>query len=254
MIINILVILIYFSLFFLVGTFLKNNSIVDIGWGIGFVLVSWISLFLDSSIYLGQIIMTILITIWGLRLFSHIFFRNVGAGEDFRYVNFRKAWGKWVIPRSYFQIYLLQGLFMFLILLPVSFRVSQNNDSILFVVLGLIIWVVGFLFESIGDYQLKIYKSDPSNKGKLMTTGLWKYTRHPNYFGEATLWWGIFVISLPNPITLSSLIGIIGPITITVLLLFVSGVPMLEKAMIKRPGYAEYAHQTNKFVPWFPKK
>ena len=117
--------------------------------------------------------------------------------------------------------------------------------------LGLVIWITGFIFESVGDKQLAVFLKNPDNRSKVIQSGLWKYTRHPNYFGEATMWWGIFVLALSVPLGWS---GIISPLTITFMLLFVSGVPMLEKKMMENPEFREYAKVTSKFIPWFPKK
>lgn len=248
----VLLIITYFTLFFVIGTVRKNNSIVDIGWGTGFVLVAFYSLLMDTDRQLGQIIMTCLITIWGVRLFYHIFRRNHGKPEDFRYAAFRRDWGKWLIPRAFFQIYLLQGVFLYLISLSVILTSTQSTltDPVL-LIFGILIWATGFSFEAVGDYQLKLFVSNPDNRGKLLTTGLWKYTRHPNYFGEATVWWGIFLIALSCG---ASPFAVISPLTITLLLLFVSGVPMLQKSMKKKPGFAEYARRTSLFLPWFPRK
>jgi steroid 5-alpha reductase family enzyme len=247
-----ILIFLYFTIFFITGTVLKNNSIVDIGWGIGFVIVAWYVLITRADLTAPRLLITFLISVWGLRLFYHILKRNFGKGEDFRYAKWREEWGKWVIPRAFIQVYMLQGLFMYIISLPVALLnsdVYRLNTALL--IIGLLVWLVGFFFEAVGDYQLKVFVGDSSNRGKLMMTGLWKYTRHPNYFGEATMWWGIFLISLGGG---ASLIGVISPLTITFLLLFVSGVPLLEKSMKKKPGYEEYAHKTSVFIPWFPKK
>jgi steroid 5-alpha reductase family enzyme len=248
----ILLIFIYFSLFFLVGTIIKNNSIVDIGWGIGFVIVAWYTYLSDSSVVVGQFIMTLLISLWGLRLFYHIAKRNLGKGEDFRYIAFRKSWGKWVVPRAFLQVYILQGFFMYLISLSVILTAYQGTEvAPLSLMPGVLLWFIGFFFEAIGDYQLRLFLRDTSNKGKLMTTGLWSFTRHPNYFGEAAMWWGIFLIAIVSGAPAWT---ILSPVVITLLLLFVSGVPLLEKSMKKKPGFKEYASRTNKFFPWFPKK
>ena len=247
-----IIILAYFSVLFVIGTMRKNNSIVDIGWGIGFVILAWSLLILRLPLSLVRTTITLLVTLWGVRLFYHILKRNHGKPEDFRYVAFRKAWGKWVVPRAFFQIYMLQGLLMFLIALPYILQGGTSGGvQIALYVIGLIVFAIGFTFESVGDAQLKAFLRDPANKGKIMTGGLWRYTRHPNYFGEATIWWGIFLIALSGGV---SPLAVIGPITITVLLLFVSGVPLLEKSMKNRPGFAEYARQTSIFFPWFPKK
>lgn len=247
-----IIIAVYFSVLFLIGTGLRNNSIVDIGWGIGFVLLAWILLFLRPPAALVRVSVTLLVSLWGLRLFYHILKRNRGKPEDFRYVAFRKAWGKWAVPRAFLQVYMLQGVLMFMIALPFILEGSDpaRVNAVLFG-LGLLIFLIGFTFESVGDAQLKAFIRDPANKGKIMTSGLWRYTRHPNYFGEATLWWGIFLIALSGGVSPAA---ILGPVTITVLLLFVSGVPLLERDMKNREGYPEYAQKTSIFFPWFPKK
>jgi steroid 5-alpha reductase family enzyme len=242
----------YFFLFFLLGTMLRNNGVVDVGWGLGFVVTAWLLLLLHPPLTLARATMTLLITLWGLRLFAHILRRNLGKPEDFRYAAFRRAWGRWVVPRAFLQVYMLQGVFMYLISLPVilTVGVSAPANPLLFG-LGLAVFACGFAFEAVGDVQLRTFLRDPNNRGKLMTGGMWRYTRHPNYFGEATMWWGIFLIAVSGG---ASLLTALSPITITLLLLFVSGVPLLEKSMKNRPGYAAYAAQTSVFFPWFPKK
>lgn len=247
-----IIIFLYFSALFVVGTILKNNSIVDIGWGIGFVILAWMLFVLRLPVSLVRLSITLLVSLWGLRLFYHILKRNHGKPEDFRYVAFRKAWGKWVVPRAFLQVYMLQGVLMFLIALPfILLEGTTEPVNPLLFALGILVFATGFAFESIGDAQLKDFLGDAANRGKIMTRGLWRYTRHPNYFGEATLWWGIFLLALSGGVTP---FAVIGPVTITLLLLFVSGVPLLEKSMKDRPGYAEYAQKTSIFVPWFPKR
>ena len=242
----------YFSIFFVIGTVRKNNGVVDIGWGLGFVVVAWSMLLLRLPATLAQWSIVLLITLWGLRLFIHILRRNHGKAEDFRYAAFRKAWGKWVVPRAFLQVYMLQGVLMFLVALPAILKpvVATPTQPWLYFA-GLVVFAIGFGFETIGDRQLAVFLQDSTNRGTLMTRGLWRYTRHPNYFGEATLWWGLSLLALSGG---ASWVVFISPITITLLLLFVSGVPMLEKSMQGRPGYAQYAHQTSIFFPWFPRK
>ena len=252
MITSILLIWMYVTIFFVVGTAKRNNSIIDIAWGIGFVIVSLFSLLTDSNLQLNQIIMSLLVSIWGLRLFYHILLRNKGKAEDFRYAEFRKNWGKWVIPRAYAQVYLLQGFFLFIIALPLLLvRETSNKPNLALLVVGMLIWLLGFFFEAMGDFQLKQFLSLETNRGKIISTGLWKYTRHPNYFGEATMWWGIFLLGLSGGV---SVFSILSPLTITFLLLFVSGIPLLEKSMKNKPGFEEYMRKTSIFIPWFPKK
>jgi len=240
------VIFTYFFMLFILGQILKNNSIVDIAWGFGFVVIAWYS-YLRGNRSPNASITLVLVTIWGLRLFYHIAKRNIGKPEDFRYVNFRKKWGDH-FPRlkAFLHVYMLQMVMMLMV--STSFLSNHvNNDTSLSSLsfIGLGVWLFGFYFEAVGDYQLKKFINDKSNKGKLMVTGLYKYTRHPNYFGEAVMWWGIFLIGLTNPTWWS----IIGPITITVLVRFVSGVPMLEKKYADREDFKAYAKVTNIFIP-----
>lgn len=250
-----ILIFIYFFLFFIVATIIKDNSIVDMGWGIGFVLVA-VYLFFQTKQYAPLAVITVLTSIWGIRLFYHILKRNHRKGEDFRYRKWREEWGKYVVPRAFLQVFMLQGAFMYIISLSAILTAEQAKKpteemNLLLLGIGVGIWCLGFCFEALGDYQLKRFIGNPSNKGLLMNQGLWKYTRHPNYFGEAILWWGIFLIALSGG---ASVFAILSPITITMLLLFVSGVPLLEKAMKDRPGYQEYSRKTSVFIPWFPKK
>lgn len=249
---TIILVSLYFFVLFVVAQIIKNNSIVDIAWGLGFVLIAVHSLIIGRHFTVRGILVTLLVCIWGIRLSYHITKRNWGKEEDFRYANWRREWGKWVTIRAFFQIFMLQGVMMLVISYPlVLITQSPASGFTLLDGLGLAIWVIGFLFEAIGDKQLATFIKDTSNKGKIIRTGLWKYTRHPNYFGEATMWWGIFVIGLSLD---NGWVNIVSPLTITYLLLFVSGVPMLEKKFKDHPEFIEYAKVTNKFFPWFPKK
>lgn len=242
---------IYFSIFFVVGTIIKNNSIVDMGWGIGFVIIAWFTTWTSGSKFLPNIIITIMITIWGVRLFAHIMKRNLGRPEDFRYANWRREWGQWVIPRAFLQVYMLQGIFMLIVASPIIILNSKQSSTFTWTTtLGIIIWITGFYFESLGDYQLEQFKKNPENKGKILNTGLWKYSRHPNYFGESTMWWGIGLAAFGSG---AGFMSFIGPAVITYMLLFVSGVPMLEKSFAKRPGYQAYKAVTSVFFPLPPK-
>jgi len=251
-----LVIFIYFTIFFMIATLIKNNSIVDIGWGLGFVVVAWVLFFFgDPAVHtLEKVIINVMVSFWGLRLFYHILKRNAFQEEDFRYKKWREDWGQWVILRAFFQVFMLQGLFMYVIGSGVFYiNMLEEANTILWwlITIGLVIWLLGYLFEIIGDQQLKKFIARKDKDKKLMTEGLWQYTRHPNYFGESLLWWGIFitVIGLNAPIAF-----VVSPIAITVLLRFVSGVPLLEKRMSQRQGWDAYAKKTNAFFPWFPKE
>jgi steroid 5-alpha reductase family enzyme len=181
----------------------------------------------------------------------HIAKRSKGKEEDFRYKKWRKEWGRYLLIRSYLQVYVLQGFFMMLISLPiliVGFSTPQSLNA--FSIIGLFMWLIGFAFEAIGDYQLSVFIKNKKNKTDIMQTGLWRYTRHPNYFGEVLLWWGIFVITLPLQ---NGFLGIISPLTITFLLLYVSGIPMLEAKYKDNALFQEYKRRTSAFFPLLPK-
>lgn len=243
---------IYMTLFFIVAQIKKNNSIVDIGWGIGFVIIAFYTLYINGNYNPRSILVTALVVIWGMRLFYHILKRNLGKSEDFRYAAWRKEWGKWLVPRAFFQVFMLQGAIMLVVAYPIIMNNDRSIGSLGYgEIIGLGIWIVGFIFEALGDKQLKEFIADKKNKGKIMKEGLWKYTRHPNYFGEATMWWGIFIISFSSK---SGIYGIISPITITLMLLYVSGVPMLEEHYKDNKEFQDYAKVTSKFIPWCTKK
>lgn len=245
------ILFIYMNVWFVVSLVKKRNDVADIAWGWGFVLLAWASFFLSKFFSWQSILVNILITIWGFRLALHIYARHRGKQEDYRYLEWRKQWGKWFFVRSYLQVFMLQGIFLFLIALPAIFLNLHSTFFSVFGIIGLLVWVAGFFFETVGDYQLSRFIKNPDNKGKIMQTGLWQYTRHPNYFGEVTQWWGIFVIVLSVP---GSLATIIGPITISVLILFVSGIPLLEKKYTGNADFENYKKRTSVFFPWFVKK
>lgn len=243
---------VYMTAVFLVAIRIKDNSIVDVAWGPGFILIGLTTLLLRPGVEVRHIIVIGLTAAWGLRLAVHIFFRNLGRGEDFRYAKWRRDWGNWFIPRSFFQIFMLQGFFMLIIGSPVVV-VNRSAEEGLTVLdgLGVLLWLAGFFFETVGDYQLKRFKQKPESRGKIMMSGLWRYTRHPNYFGEASLWWGIFLIALNVP---GGWAAVLSPLTISFLLLKVSGVTMLEKKYAGNEEFAVYAGRTSAFFPWFPRK
>ncbi len=247
-----LVLFCYMSFWFLLSIVKKRNDVADTAWGLGFVLLTWVSFFLAQNIDMRVIAVNTLVTVWGVRLAWHIHKRNKGKAEDYRYKAWRDEWGKWFYVRSYLQVYLLQGLFLFMIVSPVLI-INKNSFGSLGVLdfVGIAVWLFGFMFESVGDAQLKNFIANPENKGKLMREGLWQYTRHPNYFGEVTQWWGLWLVSLS---VTNGLYFAFGPLTITFLILKVSGVPMLEKKMEENPEFAEYKRQTSVFIPWFKSK
>jgi steroid 5-alpha reductase family enzyme len=242
----------YMTAVFLLALILKDNSIVDVAWGPGFFLVVLIVLLRASGAGTRFDLTAALVTVWGFRLAAHIFLRRRGKGEDFRYAQWRRSWGRWFILRSFFQIYVLQGLFLLVIAYPLILIGSAAPSPLgALDFAGLAVWLVGFAFEAIGDWQLARFVMNKDNRGRLMTSGLWRYSRHPNYFGEAAMWWGIFLIALAVP---GGWRGIVSPLFITFLLLKVSGVPMLEKKYAGHPDWPDYARRTSVFVPWFPRR
>lgn len=246
-------VLLFMSVLFIVAQLLKDNSIVDIGWGIGFILIALLILVQYKVLSARSVIVTLLVILWGLRLAIHILLRNRGRGEDLRYAKWRRDWGRLFILRSYFQIFILQGLLMMIIAAPVITVNSSLSSSLrISDFAGLMIWTAGFLFEAVGDWQLARFKRNPDNRGAVMDKGLWRYTRHPNYFGEVMIWWGFFLLALGVP---KGWITFISPVLITFLLLRISGVTMLESALHDRkPGYREYVERTSVFIPWFPRR
>ncbi len=237
------------SLIYVLAWIKKDNSIVDIAWGIGFILVAILTFFLETGFVTRHILVTTMIFLWASRLATHISIRNKGRGEDFRYAKWRKDWGKWFFIRSFFQIYMLQGFLLLIIAYPVMLINHSEEAGIVFLdILGLFIWLIGFFFEAVGDYQLLKFKGKVENKGKIITRGLWRYTRHPNYFGETVMWWGIFLIALS---VRTGWTAIVSPMIITFLLLRVSGIAMLEKKYVGNKEFEEYAKRTSAFFPWF---
>jgi len=229
---------------------LKNSSIVDIFWGTGFALINLLAYFYSQQ-SIQQSLFTIIVTLWGLRLSIHIFLRNHGKPEDFRYAQWRKEQGArwWWI--SFFKVFLLQGVLMLIIASPLlAVQTVANVSSFTVVnVIGFVVWALGFFFEAVGDYQLARFKSDPQHHGKLFTSGLWRYSRHPNYFGDTMQWWGFYILAAASGYWWT----IFSPAIITLLLLRVSGVTLLEKTMKTRHGYEEYIQTTNAFIPWIPR-
>jgi len=246
-----LLILGYMSLWFIVSLITKRNDVADIAWGLGFVLVSWTALSFSDVVSQQGLLVASLVTVWGVRLAIHIARRNWGRPEDYRYSAWRAAWGRWFYLRSFAQVYVLQGALMFLIALPTVFVMQNGGDVTLLTAIGVAVWLMGFLFEVVGDAQLAQFIRNPENKGRLLRTGLWRFTRHPNYFGEVALWWGIWLIAASLP---GGLFTVVGPLTISILILKISGVPLLEEKMKNNPEFAEYARTTSVFIPWFVKK
>lgn len=241
----------YVNVIHLIALLKKDNGIMDAAWGPGFVLLAWFTTLAGGGAEPRRLLLAALVTLWGLRLCVHILIRNAGRGEDFRYRNWRETWGRWFYVRSYLQIFMLQGFFMVVVAMPVIVTGANAGGSLGWLdALGCLVWLTGFGFEALGDYQLLRFMKDAANKGRVMRYGVWRYTRHPNYFGEALLWWGCFLIAASVP---GGFWALVSPVVIAWLLLCVSGIPMLEAKYAGRPEYQAYQKSTSAFFPWFPK-
>lgn len=247
------VILSLMTLLWLISILIKNVSIVDIFWGFGFVVAGAVYYLLTDGNEFRKNLLMAMVTLWGLRLSIYLAWRNHGKGEDFRYRKFRKDYGEnryWWI--SFFQTFLLQGILMWLISAPLlGAQYYQGNGPGTLDFIGIFFWITGFVFETGGDLQLARFKADPANKGKVLNRGFWRYTRHPNYFGDAAVWSGFGLLCL----SAGGYWQILGSVLMTVLIIKVSGVALLEKTLKEtRPEYREYIEKTSAFIPWFPKK
>lgn len=231
----------------------RDASIVDSFWGLGFILIAWLTCYQADGFKDRSLLIALLVTIWGLRLSIYITRRNWGKGEDPRYRAMRAKYGAKFPLKSLWIVFGLQAVLMWIIALAAQIgQISSQPEYFTWLdLVGVLFWYTGFIFEAGGDWQMAKFKSDPANRGKVMDQGFWKYTRHPNYFGETLIWWGIFLVALSTP---SGLFALISPVLITFLLLRVSGVTMLEKGLVKtKPEYEEYIRSTSAFFPWFPK-
>lgn len=237
----------------IVTLFARKASYVDTFWGLGFILAAVCSLPAERSPTVRGELLIVLTSVWALRLSSYVAWRNWGEPEDHRYAEMREHHGArfwWV---SLFTVFLLQSLLLGIVSLPIQAGVASAEDESLSLLdgFGLGVWALGMFFETVGDWQLARFKADPANKGRVMNRGLWRYTRHPNYFGECCVWWGFFLFGFAGGAPWT----IISPILMTFLLLRVSGVSLLERSIVeRRPEYAEYQRRTSAFIPWIPKE
>ena len=238
----------------IVSIIIKNVSIIDIFWGLGFAITGGYYFTNSHGNESRKLILMMMLAIWGLRLSVYLAWRNLGKGEDFRYREFRRKYGMkryWWI--SFFQTFLLQGLLMWLISAPLLGAQYYGQASPFGIIdfAGVALWIIGFTFEAGGDLQLALFKADPSNKGKVLDKGFWRYTRHPNYFGDSAVWWGYGLICLAS----GSYLPAVGSLLMTALIVKVSGVALLEKSLKdQKPQYKDYTETTSAFFPWFPKK
>lgn len=238
--------LVLIHVFYLLAIKQKNLSVIDTAWSLGFILISLTGTWLSHFENTHENILALMVFIWGLRLSLFIHFRNHGKGEDFRYANWRKEWGERTNLIAYFKVYLLQFVLMIVVALPILAIHHSSSENWTFINwTGVVIWFVGLSWEAVADYQKSAFKKIPGNQHKLCQKGLWSLSRHPNYFGEAFLWWGIGLTAFDS----NSWWGLIGPAFLTFLLRYVSGVPLLEAKHVHNPEYQIYASQIPVMIP-----
>ena len=240
-----------FVLLWVISVIVRDASIVDPFWGSAFVLIAWVAYFAGDDPGTRQLLVPILVSVWGLRLTLYLSIRNLGKGEDYRYQAMRRRWGGRFAWVSLGTVFLLQAALSWVVSLPTQVTQTVNDTVGILAFVGIALWAVGLFFETVGDWQLARFKADADNAGKVMDRGLWRYTRHPNYFGDFCVWWGLFLVSFTG---FEMWWTVIGPIVMSTLLMRVSGVTLLEKTIGKRrPGYEEYARRTSAFFPRPPR-
>ena len=238
----------------LVSLRLQNASIIDLVWGFGFVLIAWTVFIYQGSYSITSFLLPCLTTIWGLRLSVYLAWRNHRKPEDYRYQEMREKWREKFPLVSLLTVFCMQGIVMWLVSLPVQYGIAvadYQSKRLSITTLGVTIWAVGLFFETIGDWQLSKFRGNRCDRNAVLDTGLWRYTRHPNYFGDFLVWWGLFIVSISLG---AAWWTILGPVIMSVFLLRISGVSLLEKNLTaNKPGYAEYIQRTNAFFPWLPR-
>lgn len=242
------VVLTYMTYAFFVASGKEKNSIVDIAWGVGFILASFVAFAINDTMHPRKVLISALVFVWGLRLAVYMWTRVHGKPEELRYQRFRTSEGRYSMGRSFFWVFMVQGILSLLIAVPVIFVNTYGGPSLGWLdVIGTMVWGAGFFLEAMSDYQLSRFKRKPSNKEHLLMSGLWRYSRHPNYLGEILMWWGVFVIALSVPGAIATAIG---PTLLTMLLLRVSGIPLVEPRLARYRDYDRYVKQTPLLIPW----
>lgn len=239
-------VLIFVNIFFLIAVARKNFAVIDIGWGLGFILISLIA-YLHHPLSFKNAVLLLAVVFWGTRLALYIFNRGRGKGEDHRYAKFREEWQPYPNLQAWIKVFMFQGILMMVVTLPVTVGMTFESKNMSFInYLGVYLWIGGFTFEVMSDHYLNWWKTQPENKGKICTTGPWRYSRFPNYFGEISLWYGVYLMAFEP----KSWWTIIGPITINFLIVKVTGIPLLEKHYANRSEYQEYAKRVPRLIPF----
>lgn len=226
-------------------------AVVDVTWGLGFVVIAWVAALVGDGDLTRRLLLAAMVTVWGGRLAWHVHRRNHGGGEDPRYL---ELLGKPINDGGFTlairKVFLVQGIALWFVSLPVQVAAAMEVDSAALIYVGAAVWLLGMVFETVGDAQLAAYKRDP-DRGPVMDRGLWAWTRHPNYFGDACVWWGIWLIACAS---WPGLLTVLSPAAMTYFLVVGTGAKLLERTMMKRPGYAEYAARTPMFIPRPPRR
>lgn len=239
---------------FAIARAVGKHAVVDVAWGLGFVVVAFTAFLVSAGDgdAVRRTVVLVLVAAWGIRLGTHIALRSRGKGEDPRYEDLMKKASGNPHLHAFTRIYLTQGALMWFISLPVQVAMFQTEGLGVVAAIGILVWAVGLFFEAVGDWQLTRFRNDPSNKGEVLDTGLWRYTRHPNYFGDATAWWGMSLVAFE---VWPGLLTVLSPVVMTYLLARGSGKPLLERDIEeRRPGYADYVRRTSGFVPLPPRR
>jgi steroid 5-alpha reductase family enzyme len=250
---NFLVVFLLMTVGWVISLIIRNVTVVDSLWGFGFVVIVWLTAFLSDGFAARTLVLAVLATCWGLRLCVYLSWRNWGGGEDPRYAEWRRESGAAFWWISLFKVFWLQALFQWAISLVLQVgQLSAVPARLTWLdAAGILVWGIGFFFETVGDWQLARFKARPSNRGRVMDRGLWAYSRHPNYFGEFLIWWGFYLIALSVP---GAWWTGICPLIVTAVLLKMTGIPLTEKSIVeRRPAYRHYVESTSAFIPWPPK-
>ncbi|MCW2515880.1 MAG: putative rane protein [Mycobacterium sp.] len=236
---------------FLIGRRIGRYNVVDVTWGASFVVVAAVAAVVGNGDLVRRLLLLVLVAVWGLRLAWHMVGKSAGKGEDPRYDKMLR--GDFSAANVIRKIFLIQAAMAWFISLPLQLSASVGPTPAALVpvlIAGVVVWVVGLLFEAVGDHQLRRFKADPANKGKIMDRGLWSWTRHPNYFGDSAVWWGLWLISIAGWISLAT---VLSPVAMTYFLVYATGARLTERIMLDRPGFREYCARTSFFVPRPPR-
>lgn len=249
--VSLAVVLVAYGLTFLIGRRIGRYNVVDVTWGASFVVVAAVAASIGTGDLMRRLLLLGLVAVWGLRLAWHMVSKSSGKGEDPRYAALLK--GDFSAPTVLRKIFLIQAVATWFVSLPLQLSATLGPTPPALVpvlICGVIVWLIGVLFEAAGDHQLKAFKADPANRGEIMDRGLWAWTRHPNYFGDATVWWGLWLISIAGAVSLTT---VLSPVAMTYFLVYATGARRTEKFMADRPGFRQYQSRTSFFVPRPPR-